>query len=86
MRQVSTADELDALAVGSVILDLGRGYAEAGAPVVACKAAHGEWHVMGQPSDRFWRSEEVVRGSNGGVLVVAYDSIDGVREATRAQA
>ena len=79
---ITTAEELDALPVGSVWLDLGVGYSEADAPVIGCKAADGDWWIAGTPNDRRWRSFEVMRDSDGHVLVCAYRP-DQPTESTR---
>lgn len=71
-EQITTAEGLDALPVGSVILDLGPDRAEANAPVIACKAADGMWWVAGTPRDRRWRSFEVIRDAEGSVLVCTH--------------
>jgi hypothetical protein len=72
MTEITTAAELDALPVGSVVLDLGPDRAEANAPVISCKASDGNWHVTGTPPDRRWNSYEIVRDSAGSVLVCVH--------------
>lgn len=71
-QQITTPEQLDALPVGSVILDLGKHLSEADAPVISCKAADGDWWVAGTPRIRRWRSFEIVRDSTGSVLVCVY--------------
>jgi hypothetical protein len=76
MKQVSTAEELDALPVGSVILDLGADGIEADAPVVACKTGWGDWQVMNNHPERRWQSREVMDGVLENLLVVVYTPAD----------
>lgn len=72
MKQITTAEELDALPVGSVVLDLGADGIEADAPVVACKADRGDWQVINNHPERRWHSREVMDGALGNLLVVVY--------------
>ncbi|WP_022886383.1 hypothetical protein [Glaciibacter superstes] len=71
-QTISTVEELDALPVGSVILDLGPNRSLANAPVVACKTAHGDWTVMGGNPERRWQSYEIARDAEGSVLIVVH--------------
>ena len=67
-RNITTVEELDALPVGSVVVDP---FDEKGdAPVVACKAARGDWGVMGDDPERRWWSHEVFDVSHGRLLAV----------------
>lgn len=67
-REVTYAKDLDALPVGSVVLDL----AERDAPVVACKAARGDWVVMGDAPETRWWSQQMIRGASGQPLTVVH--------------
>ena len=84
MNTITTAAELDALPVGSVLLDLGPDRAEADAPVIACKAADGDWWIAGTPKDRRWRADEILRDSTGSVLICAHRP-DATPEPQRVQ-
>lgn len=72
MNEITTPAELDALPVGSVVLDLGPGRREKDAPVICCKAADGGWHITGTPSDRRWASLEIIRDAASNVLICAH--------------
>ena len=71
---VGTLEELEALPVGSVVLDLGPDRSEADAPVVACKALAGDWVVMGEGDEdgRRWWSAEVMSAAQASVLMCVH--------------
>lgn len=80
MSTVTSAMQLDRLPVGSVIVDAG----VRDSPVVACKAARGDWQVMGDDPERRWRPHEMIEGAAGQPLDVVYrPDRSGVRVAGR---
>ena len=71
MSENLTVDDLEALPVGSVIVDPID--AKGDAPVVGCKNSGGFWNVLGERDpDRVWWSGSIVEGSTSGMLRVVY--------------
>ena len=70
-RLIVTVEELDALPIGTVIVDPFDGIGDA--PVVLCRAANRLWAALttglpdGQP---WWTSRDVISASNGRLLAV----------------
>lgn len=71
-EQISTTAELDALPVGSVIVDLGPSRRNSDSPVVACKTGFNDWQVLGGRAERRWQSYEIARDAEGNVLLVVH--------------
>ena len=72
-RTITTPEELDALPVGSIIADFGPGRSWNDSAVIACKAAAGDWTIMGGDPDRRWQSSAVFVTSLGHVVAVLHD-------------
>jgi len=70
--RITTAEELNALPVGSVVVDLGPDRTEATAPLVACKGAPGDWQILGDDPERRWISATIARCAEESVLVCVY--------------
>ena len=71
MTEHLTVDDLQALPVGSVIVDPFD--AKGDSPVVACKNSGGFWDILGERDpDRVWWSGSLVESSVSGLLRVVY--------------
>jgi len=56
--RVETWEQLNALPVGSIIIDPFD--AKENAPVIACKTARGDWQIMGDHPERRWSPQSIV--------------------------
>ena len=73
MRVISTVEELEALPVGSVVLDTGPERQLSNAPVVLCKTGWGDWQNLGDDPLRRWWSKEIIPVAKGNVLLCVWE-------------
>ena len=73
VRVIETVEELEALPVGSVVLDTGPERQLSNAPVVLCKTGWGDWQNLGDDPLRRWWSKEIIPVAKGNVLLCVWE-------------
>ena len=65
---ITTWEELDALPVGSIVIDPFD--AKEDAPVICCKTAWGDWQLLGGDPERRWSPQSIVECAQGTLRVI----------------